>query len=153
MTTIILLSCGGKKENQNSISTPEVSQPAAEQPQEDVETPPEKEITKLPDLTIIAGSVSPQGMVAPKTVCKFTFHVRNVGNGDYDHTIMVGGPGIGQGFSSLKAGETKTVVVEYTPYSKNATYTLKFKVDPDNVIKESNESNNESQTFTIKTTF
>ncbi|MEH6538417.1 MAG: CARDB domain-containing protein [Psychroserpens sp.] len=146
MTTIILFSCGQKKEDRNGKITPEVP-PVVEVPQEIVSA-------KLPDLMIISSSVSPKGMVAPKTKCKFAVKVKNIGRGDYNHAISVGGPGIvGRGFNSLKAGETKEVVVEYTPVSKNATYTLKFKVDPDNVIKETNESNNESQTYTIKTTF
>lgn len=145
MTTIILFSCGQKKVNPNGKTTPEVPP---------IEEVPPPEVIELPDFTIISSSVSPKGMVAPKTKCKFTVKVKNIGKGDYNYAISVGGPGIvGRGFNSLKAGETKEVVVEYTPVSKNATYTLKIKVDPDNVIEETNESNNESQTYTIKTTF
>ncbi|MCA6073992.1 CARDB domain-containing protein [Fulvivirga sedimenti] len=153
-TTVILFSCGQNKDNGNGKAAPQASQPDVEVQQPDTEIPEEEVIAKLPDLVIISSSVSPAGMVAPKTKCTFTFEVKNIGEGDYDHTIVVGGAGIvANGINSLKAGETKKVIVEYMPYSKNATYTLKFKVDPDDVIKESNESNNESQTYTIKTTF
>lgn len=148
MTTIVLFSCGQKKGNGGA----EQKDPPVEEI-EDV-PPPHKVITELPDLVIISSLVSPTGMVAPKTKCKFTVQVKNIGEAGYNHAISVGGPGIiGRGFNSLEAGETKEVVLEYTLVSQNATKTLKFKVDPDNVIKETNESNNESQTHTIKTTF
>jgi subtilase family serine protease len=142
-TAIILFSC---KETPTKVIPPKVDTVVVDPPR--VVIPP-----KLPDFKIISSSVSPQGMITPKTKCKFTFTVKNIGKGDYNGTILVGGPAPARGFNSLKAGETKKAVVEYTAYSKNATYTLTFKVDPENVIKETNESNNESQTFTIKTTF
>ena len=108
---------------------------------------------KLPDIVFVSGSQRPGLTIRPKSVATFTFKVRNIGKVDYNGYVLIEGiGGVSGGCQGLKSGETKEVVVKFTANSKSATYTLKFDIDPYNVIAESNESNNRSRAFTVKTT-
>jgi hypothetical protein len=108
---------------------------------------------KLPDIVFVSGSQRPGFIIKPKSVATFVFKVKNIGQVDYNGFVLVEGiGGVSGGCQGLKRGETKEVVVKFTAHSKSATYTLKFDIDPYNVIAESNESNNRSRAFTVKTT-
>ena len=155
LSVLLIYNCKSKKsgshnEPRSVDSSTEAVEPMSEEESEDEEStaPP-----KLPDLVIWSGSLSPGGFVSPGTKCTFTFEVRNIGLENYAGAIMVGGPGIAaKGFSGLDKGETKEAVVHFTAHSRGAKYELRFTVDPDNVITESDESNNESQLYIIQTT-
>ncbi len=110
----------------------------------------------LPDLVIVRGwSESPSPVVAPGTHVRFRFQVQNRGTAPANGFIQVSGPGGHSGgfVGGLRPGETKTATVSYPFYSRGATHALRFTVDADNVIRESNEENNTSQPFTVRTSF
>lgn len=109
----------------------------------------------LPDLVIASSSRDCGPIVTPGTSCRFSFVVMNRGKAPYAGYIVVSGPGnVSGGFSGgLGPGETKTAIVDYPFYSRGATYTFHFTVDPDNVIQESDETNNTSATFTVQTSY
>ena len=110
-------------------------------------------VGKLPDIVFVSGSQRPGLTIRPKSIATFTFKVRNIGKVDYNGYVLIEGiGGVSGGCHGLKSGETKEVVVKFTANSKSATYTLKFDIDPYNVIAESNELNNRSRSFTVKTT-
>lgn len=107
----------------------------------------------LPDLVIVSVSRTPSDPVPPGTTVQFSVTVQNRGNGGYPARIVVAGPGNYSGsFDGLSAGQSKVARIGYPVHSPNATYGgLRFTVDPDNVIRESNETNNSSREFSIRT--
>jgi len=152
---LLIYTCNSKQGG--SQNEPRTADPSTETVQPISEEEPKEEepiiSPKLPDMVIWSGSRSPGGIVSPGTKCTFTFEVRNIGQESYNGTIMLGGPGIAaKGFSGLDKGETKEATVNFTAASRGAKYELRFTVDPDNVIRESNESNNASQLYIIQTT-
>jgi subtilase family serine protease len=55
------------------------------------------------------------------------------------------------GFDGLKAGESKIALVKVMLYGGSGTrMTFKCVIDPDNVIPESDETNNESGVITVE---
>ena len=116
--------------------------------------PPPPPPPALPDLVITQVSRTPSGVVAPGTTCRFSVSVRNRGEAAYGGRIVVSGPGnYSGGFNGLEPGQTKVATVEYPVHSPGATYSgIVFTVDPDNVIKESDEANNSSGEHSIQTT-
>jgi CARDB len=108
---------------------------------------------KLPDFVIVSSERSPSGMVMGTRV-RFTFQVRNAGDAPYDGPIVVSGPGNQSGsiVGGLRPGETKSVMIDFPVFSRGATFSgVVFTVDPDHVVRESNENNNRSDEFTITT--
>jgi len=155
-TLAVVSSCESSSKHKPEVpNQPQQQDTVASLEQKDTKVVEEpKSPPTLPDLVILSASVSPDGILAPGTVCTFKFQVKNIGQGDYPYYIVVGAPG-GQtgGFQGLNAGETKEATLTQTYYSRATTYEFSFTVDPDNVIKESDESNNKSQTFRIQTTY
>ena len=148
--SVLLFGCGN-----SGSPTP----PTSPDPIPPTQQPPPPTPQTFPDLVISSGKATPSGnLVAPGTILKFSFQISNLGEAAVpsNQFIMVTGPGnISGGFSGgLQPGETKTATIDFTAHSKGAAYNnMLFTVDQDNIIKESNENNNNSQTFTVKTTF
>lgn len=144
---LLTVSCG----NRNKPNP----QPPPDPPVQPQEPTPEPTPQTFPDLVFVGEAMSPSGpAVAPGTTLQFNFKVRNIGNASVTGGIAVSGPGIGFISGGLQPGQTKPVTVNYTVHSKNATYNnLVFTIDPDNITKESNENNNNSRSFSVRTTF
>lgn len=106
----------------------------------------------LPDLVIADVSVQPSGIVSPGEV-QISATVRNVGSGAYGQTIVVQAPGNHTGVitGGLAVGASEVAVIRFPAVSSNTTYTLSLVVDPDDVIAEESESNNQSAEITITT--
>ena len=105
-----------------------------------------------PDLVISDVSVQPAGPLVPADSVQITATVRNIGAADYAQRIVVQAPGNHTGgFNGLAAGASDVALIDFPVVSPDVTYTLSLVVDPDNVIAESNESNNESVTIQIST--
>lgn len=116
----------------------------------------------LPDLVILDGIQNPAGRyVKHGTTLHFVFRVMNRGDAPTSGYISVNGPG---GYRDcwrkdgsvcspdpLKPGEIAVVAVDYPVYSLAAVYTLTFAVDGENLIRESDESNNRSQEVVVQT--
>ena len=137
MACLIVSSCGG---GSGSNSATEPLPPATSQP--------------VPDLMITSVTWEPNSaLVPPQTTVRFAIEVENRGSASASTTIVVTGPGNYSGaiIGGLQPGETKTASIDYPVVSPLATYTMSFTVDPDNVIAESNDSNNQSRQITIQT--
>jgi hypothetical protein len=108
----------------------------------------------LPDLVIVSGMYEPASPVAPGTTVRFHFQVANRGPKAAAGFVRVSGPGnFSGGFAGgLSPGETREAIVDYPVYSKGTTYKLRFAVNSENTIKESNFDNNSSAEFVIETT-
>ncbi len=109
----------------------------------------------LPDFSIVGVEVEPGTLVPPGTAIRFSVHVKNIGNGALPQNagLFVSGPGTG-GFISggLMPGETKVAKRDWKAAQSSTTWSgIVFTVDPDNVIEESNENNNDSDPITIGT--
>lgn len=108
----------------------------------------------LPDFVIPV--VRGPRLFRPGTTADFFVTVKNVGKASYPGTIAVTGAGNVTGIirGGLQPGQEKVAVVRYANFfvSPRATYTFRFAVDPDNIIRESNESNNLSPLIRVQTT-
>lgn len=116
--------------------------------------PPPPPPPALPDLVIEDVSWTPSApIVTPGTTLHITIRVANRGDGAYPQTIVVTGPGNYSGaiVGGLGPGQSGTASIDFPLVSKLVTVTLRFKVDPDNIIRESNENNNESHEITVST--
>jgi len=114
--------------------------------------------TSLPDLIILQSWYEPSSPDTPGTTIKFHLVIKNIGSGEVPSGsfILVTGPGnYSGGFSGgLLPGLTKEVIVDWPVYSKGVTYSnIIWTVDHDNIIKESNDNNNDSQPYVIQTTY
>jgi subtilase family serine protease len=111
--------------------------------------------TSLPDLVISGVSVQPAGQLVSPGQVQISATVRNVGAANYGQAIVVQAPGNHTGTitGGLDAGASGVAVIDFPAVSANTTYTFTLVVDPDNVIAEESESNNESTTITISTSF
>ena len=105
-----------------------------------------------PDLIIGNVSVKPPGPLVPPGQVQISATVSNIGAADYNNWIVVQAPGNQTGgINGLAAGASEVAVIDFPVVSPNVTFTLSLIVDPDNVIAEESESNNESATIVINT--
>jgi len=105
-----------------------------------------------PDFVIVSGRMDPViPNVRSGTTMHFTFEVANQGTADVTGPITVTGIGDRSGYiSGLKVGETKSVTVDVPVYwSIGVRWNLQFTVDPENIWKDSNRQNNNSETFGV----
>jgi hypothetical protein len=109
----------------------------------------------LPDFAITGYWRDPAAQlpVPPNTTVYFHIQVTNQGSAPYGQFVAVRGPGnYSGGFSGLQPGETKEAVVElvvYLPPEGGTARDIYFTVDPDNVTKEANETNNTLGPLTV----
>jgi subtilase family serine protease len=78
--------------------------------------------------------------------------VGNRGNAAWDGYIVVQGPGNAQGgFRGLRPGESKEATVPLHAGSSGqiTVGNIYFRVDPDNIMRELNESNNQAGPFSV----
>lgn len=106
-----------------------------------------------PDFVISSVSVSPAGPLVSPGQVTIAATVRNVGTADYTAGfIVVQAPGNHTGgFNGLAAGASDVATINFPVVSANTTYTFTLVVDPDNIIAEESETNNESSTIVINT--
>ena len=106
----------------------------------------------LPDFIITNVSVEPSGPLVPPGQVQISATVMNVGAAGYAQRIVVQAPGNHTGgFNGLAAGASDIAVIDFPVVSPNVTITLSLVVDPDNVIAEESETNNESGVIEIST--
>lgn len=107
----------------------------------------------LPDFVIERLSVQPSGVVVTPGEVQISATVRNMGSGAYGGAIVVQAPDNHTGTitGGLAVGASGVAVIQFPVPSPNTTYTLSLIVDPDNIVGEESESNNESTTITITT--
>ncbi len=111
--------------------------------------------TQLPDLAIVDVKQDPPGAVLSKNAnVRYLVVVRNFGSAPCRQQIFVSGPGgATNGFSGLGPGESKTVPLPFSYFSSGPGKTtidgIVFAVDPQNLIRESNEGNNQAGPFTL----
>lgn len=106
----------------------------------------------LPDFVISDVSVQPPGPLVPPGQVQILATVSNIGASGYGGNISVQAPGNHSGvIGGLDSGASAVAVIDFPAVSPNVTYTLSLVVDPNDVIAEESESNNESVTLTFST--
>jgi len=107
-------------------------------------------VVVIPDLTVVGIEV--EGTPIVNEIATVDVTIANVGDGDaegFNVSLYADGELVGvKTVESLVAGGEVTLEFEWTP-SEAKTYELRAVVDPDNVIDESNETNNE-MTVTVE---
>ena len=105
---------------------------------------PEQASTDLPDLVVVNVSCS-----APSGYAEVVFSLKNIGQGATQSgsiewsAIHAGNNGSGTYTSDLQAGETSSQIT-WTDFSSASCTTGSVTVDPNDLIQESDESNNQT---------
>jgi len=116
---------------------------------------PHQSQTFLPDLVIENVQQQPPGAMQSKTTAiQFIVTVANRGRAPYPRYIVVQGPGNAQGgVQGLQPGETKVARVPLLSGASGPGQVviggIFLRVDPDNVITELNEGNNQSGPYSV----
>ena len=140
---ILACGCGG---GATSPPPPTVTRPPSPTP---TRTPSPTPTPTLPDLAIIGTPADIPTMKSGTTV-HLEFLVTNYGKRGVTTWVWVACWGNHRGgFNGLQPGETKVAIVDYAVYGDDATHSFTCMVDPDNVLEESNENNNESLLVSI----
>lgn len=115
--------------------------------------PPEIRDQK-PDFVIVRVTQHPPGRIVPgERSVYFMVQVSNIGNADCNNYVLVRGHGYAAGgFQGLRRGETKSakVPLNVAPSHQLRIGSIFFRVDPDNMIPEWNENNNEIGPFHVE---
>lgn len=108
-----------------------------------------------PDFVIVGATQHPPGHIIPRErSIYFMVRVSNLGNADYNNYVRVQGPGNADGgFQGLRRGETKSAkipILVAPNHQLRRVGSIFFRVDPDNIIPEWNENNNEIGPFSVE---